>query len=211
MALLFLLWFGVKLHLLWELTILKLKTFLKVKFHFYIWKKKKKMLPNFSNKFHALLQKQPIQFPPRSRKYIVYLKYEYIYSMRTQNWLVFPGKTCQFWVRILHWLIFIAKILVTTGYPDDHSVHSEVIDSVNPNSICQPLPNLPVPIRTALGGLLNNKPIICGGFSVVFGKQNQCYFVGSNEVINELIQPRSLGSGVILNDDILWVTGKYSR
>ena len=64
-----------------------------------------------------------------------------------------------------------------------------------------------MPIRTALGGLLNNKPIICGGFSVVFGKQNQCYFVGSNEVVNELIQPRSLGSGVILNDDILWVTG----
>ena len=45
---------------------------------------------------------------------------------------------------------FIAKVLVTTGYPLENGYHSEVIDLLNPNSTCDSLPDFPVQIHSGI-------------------------------------------------------------
>ena len=47
-------------------------------------------------------------------------------------------------------MFFIAKVLVTTGYPLENGYHSEVIDLVNPNSTCDSLPDFPVQIHSGI-------------------------------------------------------------
>ena len=67
---------------------------------------------------------------------------------------------------------------MTTGYPRNISYHSEVIDLINPNNSCKSLPDFPVKINGAYGGLLNKTlPIICGGWNVKNSKSD-CYIVG---------------------------------
>ena len=58
------------------------ENFFKGEISFYI----SKIFQNFSNKFRALLQKQPIQFPPRNRKYMYCISFyerssEYIFKI----------------------------------------------------------------------------------------------------------------------------------
>ena len=61
------------------------------------------------------------------------------------------------YIKRLH--VFIAKVLVTTGYPLENGYHSEVIDLVNPNSTCDSLPDFPVQIHS---GIINNIQKISG-------------------------------------------------
>ena len=63
-------------------------------------------------------------------------------------------------------IILIAKVLVTTGYPKDAGIHLEVIALLIPNVICDMLPDFPIEIYVAVGGLINNSLLlICGGFN----------------------------------------------
>ena len=55
--------------------------------------------------------------------------------------------------------VFIAKVLVTTGYPLENGYHSEVIDLLNPNSTCDSLPDFPVQIHS---GIIDNILNFCG-------------------------------------------------
>ena len=97
---------------------------------------------------------------------------------------------------------------MTTGFPKDKGIHSEVFDLSNDKKNCNTLSNFPAPIELAFGGLIKNKfPLICGGFNFDIGRQSSCYVLGNNNVVTALMQPRSAGASVVLYDEILWVTG----
>ena len=72
----------------------------------------------------------------------------------------------------------LGKLLVTTGYPYENGQKSEIIDLPNPGSVCEDLPDFPIQVGAASGGLLlNNQPLICGGLSSNY--ELQCYIVGN--------------------------------
>ena len=78
-----------------------------------------------------------------------------------------------------------SKLLVSTGAQyDDKGQISEVIDLLDPEAICEPLPDYPVNIEDAFGGLLHgNIPIICGGQSMSGFYQNmQCHTISSDSI-----------------------------
>ena len=37
--------------------------------------------------------------------------------------------------------------------------------------------------------------------------QTNCYILGDDKIVAELLQPRSAGASVILNNNVLWITG----
>ena len=78
------------------------------------------------------------------------------------------------------------KIIVTTGSNYGNEIHTEIIDLTNPKLDCSLLQNTPVIRRQgAVGGILENKPVICGGNDVEFvgdkGNENylqDCIIIG---------------------------------
>ena len=104
----------------------------------------------------------------------------------------------------------IGKLLVTSGYPVNQGIHTEIIDLINPNIKCDNLQDLPVELDLAFGGLLENRPIICGGHSNLTYETN-CYEIGTNEIIAELNQPRCCGANMVLNEDTLWISGGSTK
>ena len=92
--------------------------------------------------------------------------------------------------------------MVTSGFPWDNGIHSEVIDIANPDVECQPLPDIPMKLAVPFGGLLmENQPTICGGnsdCSEQYCSQTFCYVIGKNETVAELNEPRSGSQSVAL-------------
>ena len=106
-----------------------------------------------------------------------------------------------------------AKVLVMADSGASNGMTSEVINLLNPNSKCESFKNLPVRIRLATSGLLkNNQPIICGGQSTInLEYQDNCYTLGKNEVVSKLFSPRCCSASVVINNNILWVTGGFVK
>ena len=107
-------------------------------------------------------------------------------------------------------------MLVTTGIPITSTIHSEVIDLIDPKNKCHPLKNFPIQASFATGGLLQNKtPVICGGFTGNKDDNLKCFIIdksisGSNHSI-DLIYERTGSASVVLNNSQLWITGGDPR
>ena len=43
----------------------------------------------------------------------------------------------------------LGKLLVTTGYPYENGQKSEIIDLLNPGSVCEDLPDFPIQVGAA--------------------------------------------------------------
>ena len=97
---------------------------------------------------------------------------------------------------------------MTTGLPYDNSQHSEVLDLMNPDTICEQLSDHPIKVGSATGSLLSeNNPIICGG-NYYDDYSKKCHIIGKNAINTiDLIQEGSFSS-VVLHDDTLWITGR---
>ena len=96
--------------------------------------------------------------------------------------------------------------MVTSG----NTVVTEVIDILNETKSCNNLPDLPVNIKLAIGGLVDGKPVVCGGYNTVTSSySNECYiFENRNwELFANLIQARAEAAGSVVNGDHLWITG----
>ena len=76
--------------------------------------------------------------------------------------------------------IFIAKLLVTTGYPYGNGTHSEIINLNNDLSICEDIADAPYPMYGGAGGLVNNKLLICGGKNKEHEHIDNCFVLGQN-------------------------------
>ena len=59
--------------------------------------------------------------------------------------------------------LYIAKIVITTGLPEEKGIKSEVIDLTNPCLKCDRIENIPKRWGS-IGGVLKNQPLIGGGY-----------------------------------------------
>ena len=94
------------------------------------------------------------------------------------------------------------RILVTTGFIGDEGQEtartSEVIDLFNPNISCSNLENAPSVRWASVGGVLNGRPLICGGFNPPFSFQDCFYVQGDHNQNISMIQKRSFASSVVM-------------
>ena len=83
--------------------------------------------------------------------------------------------------------IFPAKLLVTTGFPYENGLKSEVIDLINPTTKCDTPISFPVTMINAFGGIFldrdgpKNIPTLCGNDIEDSEYNCYCYF-GENNV-----------------------------
>ena len=91
---------------------------------------------------------------------------------------------------------------MTTGFIGDEGQEtgrtSEVIDLNNPSISCNNLETAPSERWASVGGLLNGRPIICGGFYPPFSFQD-CFFVQGDKKQNiSMTTKRSFATAVVL-------------
>ena len=110
---------------------------------------------------------------------------------------------------------YSAKLLITTGIIIDPEVmeqKTEVLDLSNPEFECEILPDFPLPIESAVGAYINDRPIVCGGkdpFNEDF-LNDKCFVLGQDEPIVELNSFRVGAAGISIANDVFWITGKPS-
>ena len=79
-------------------------------------------------------------------------------------------------------------------------MNSEVIDLIDPNLSCSNLESAPDERWASVGGLLNGRPIICGGFNGTHSFKD-CFTVQgnvSNQQNISMTQIRSFATSVVL-------------
>ena len=98
------------------------------------------------------------------------------------------------------------KLLVTTGYPfGSTSRKSEVIDILNSGTICEDLPDAPRDLYWGSGGMINGKPMVCGGncdgCGDIGNMIDTCFFLGQTTTIN-MIYARARSSSIAINNTV---------
>ena len=103
-----------------------------------------------------------------------------------------------------------SKLLVTTGIDGNYVTKSEVLDLLDPKVRCDPWVDYPMGVFGAVGTLIQNKMIICGGSSSEIDAITNCYVLEPYRVteINGL-QIGSFSSGYSSFNDSLFVAGGY--
>ena len=81
----------------------------------------------------------------------------------------------------------------------------EIVDLLNPNAKHQLLTNNVPRVDFATGGLLQNSPIVCGGYD---GRTSQdCVVIGQPEIEMKMIEKRYDAASVALDQSTLWIVG----
>ena len=95
-----------------------------------------------------------------------------------------------------------------SGYGPDGFAQSEVIDLHDTGVKCKPWPDHPVGTQGAVGGLIDDQLIICGG-ETSRGVTNLCYLMTPLSIENpfNLTFASMFSAGVVLNQDKLLITG----
>ena len=99
--------------------------------------------------------------------------------------------------------------MVTSG----NSLVTEVIDITDETKKCNNLGDFPVLVSWATGGLVDGKPIVCGGqYTSTPTYKKECYIFEDDawKLLTSLNEPRSQAGSTILNGDHLWITGGES-
>ena len=66
----------------------------------------------------------------------------------------------------------------------ENGLHSEIIDIANEDRECNELAKFPHSVESAAGGLVNGKPMICGGFyENVQEGSDKCFILGEEQSI----------------------------
>ena len=76
------------------------------------------------------------------------------------------------------------------------------MDLLNPNSKYELLANNVPRVSSATGGLLQNSPIVCGGYN-----SRACVVIGQPEMEMEMIKKREGAAKVALRRNTLWIVG----
>ena len=84
----------------------------------------------------------------------------------------------------------------------ENGLHSEIIDIANEDRECNELAKFPHSVESAAGGLVNGKPMICGGFNQdpITGTSNKCFVIGGNQSVN-MEYERSYPSSISISRD----------
>ena len=81
----------------------------------------------------------------------------------------------------------------------------EIVDLLNPNTKYELLVGNMLKIGYATGGLLQNSPIVCGGFMV--DHESPGFVIGQPEMEIKMIEERIGAASVVLNQSKLWIVG----
>ena len=84
----------------------------------------------------------------------------------------------------------------------ENGLHSEVIDLQFEDRECDNLAFSVQPVQGAAGGVVDGKPMICGGFSESpnAGVSNKCFILGKNKPIT-MKQERSYPASISISKD----------
>ena len=104
------------------------------------------------------------------------------------------------------------NLMVVGGYSDEGMVADvELLDPFSPESHCEKPINFSEPRYGMIGEFFTNYPIICGGMSTEFmSYRNDCDVYDKNVWVNgsfSLTAVRAQASSVLINDEVLWVSG----
>ena len=101
------------------------------------------------------------------------------------------------------------KVLVITGIGPESNYtigkRAEIIDLENSKAKCASLPDFPGKFYSSVGGLLDNKPVICGGFDDGT-MSDQCFELDDNKKFQpstKLSTRRSNAAAVVIDDKVI--------
>ena len=100
-------------------------------------------------------------------------------------------------------------VLVVTGNPVSKSLPSEVFDLANEESNCAHLENVQ-PRPRAVGGLINNIPVVCGGIDKKRNYFDDCVLIGKSKKI-PMVSTRYTHTSVNLDSGRLWILGGANK
>ena len=72
-------------------------------------------------------------------------------------------------------ITYLARIVIATGLPEGKGLQTEVLDLINPSLVFKFLADIPSRWG-GIGGLVQEKPIIGGGYATAIDKYYQDYF-----------------------------------
>ena len=116
-------------------------------------------------------------------------------------------------MNIKHFLISGSLILLALGWSIDANERSDlcqVLDTESNNS-CPDLAQYPIQVQNAVGGLVDDTPVICGG--TVSDRVDPCYkhdrTTNTWSLLGNLNRPRGFHAAApLLGGSVLWVTGR---
>ena len=95
----------------------------------------------------------------------------------------------------------------TDDYQTDYQKQTEVIDLTDSSLTCtSAFGKLESVRRYAMGGLINEAPILCGGMN----SNPSCIVFGQAKTSIKMNEPRSGAASVVLNETTLWIMGGSS-
>jgi len=111
------------------------------------------------------------------------------------------------------------NVLVTTGFIEGDGLvnakTSEVIDILEFDKTCKNLESAPTQRWAAVGGVLEGRPLICGGFNGTHSFKD-CFYVAGDQNHNQpsMAQIRSFATSMVLkdqdsNEEYMWVVGGF--
>ena len=89
-------------------------------------------------------------------------------------------------------------------------MNSEVIDLNSEDTVCEEVGDFPLQISGAVGALLGDHPVVCGGFDLVTNiVSNKCYKLENTKQYTEFatMQKPRFYAGIIQHEKGLWITG----
>ena len=81
------------------------------------------------------------------------------------------------------------------------------MDFLNPNTKYELLANNVPRVLDAIGGLLQNTPIVCGGYDKNEVSSQDCVVIGKPEIEMKMMEKRSQAASVALDPSSLWIVG----
>jgi len=112
------------------------------------------------------------------------------------------------------------KVLVTTGFIEGDGLEnarvSEVIDVINTGDVCSNLDKAPTQRWASVGGVVNGRPLICGGFNGVQSFKDCFYIEGEPAQNLSMTRIRSFATSAVMTDpatrrEYLWVVGGFEK
>ena len=112
--------------------------------------------------------------------------------------------------------LFERKVLLVTGYPYDTGKQVEILHKDGQPELCPSIQNYPLGLKLAMGGMLQDKVVICGGTTSggPRGATNKCYQLCENGQwapfgagLNSVRYGGAAATVTIQGEEYLWITG----